>query len=43
MLRRIFSPRREEVREGWKANNVERHNLYFSLNIIKMVTSRRMS
>jgi hypothetical protein len=37
-LRRIFEPQREEVTAGWeKLHNEELHNLYSSLNIIRMI------
>jgi hypothetical protein len=41
--RRIFGPRRDEVTGGWrKLHNKELHNLYFLLNIIRMVKLRRL-
>jgi hypothetical protein len=43
VLRRIFGPRREEVKGDWrKLHNEELHNLYTSPNIIRMIKSRRM-
>jgi len=43
MLRRIFGPKREEVAEGWRRkHNEELHNLFTSLNIIRVIKSRRM-
>jgi hypothetical protein len=43
MLRRIFGPKREEVAGGWgRLHNEELHNLYASLNIIRVIKSRRM-
>jgi hypothetical protein len=43
VLRRIFGPEREEVAGGWRSvHNGELHNLYCSLNIIRVVKSRRM-
>jgi hypothetical protein len=43
VLRRIFVPKRDEVTGGWrKLHNEELHNLYSSLNIIRMIKSRRM-
>jgi hypothetical protein len=43
VLRRIFCPKREEVTEEWKKlRNEEFHNFYSSLNIIRMIKSRRM-
>jgi hypothetical protein len=41
VLRRIFGPKREEERGGWrKLHNEEIHNLYSSPNIIR-IKSRR--
>jgi hypothetical protein len=43
VLRRIFGPKRDEVTGGWrKLHNEELRNLYSSLNIIRMIKSRRM-
>ena len=43
MLRRIFGPKRDEVRGEWrKPNNEERNDLYSSPNIVHVITSRRM-
>jgi hypothetical protein len=43
VLRRIFGPKRDEVTGDWrKLHNEELHNLYSSLNIIRMIKSRRM-
>jgi hypothetical protein len=43
MLRRIFGPKRDEVRGGWrKLHNEGLHNLYSSPSIIRMIKSRRM-
>jgi hypothetical protein len=43
LLRRIFRSKTDET-IGWrKLYNEELHNLYSSLNIITMITSRRMS
>jgi hypothetical protein len=40
-LRRIFGPKRDEVRGGWrKLHNEELHNLYSSPSIIRMMKSR---
>jgi hypothetical protein len=42
-LRRIFGPKRDEVtEERGKLYNEERHELYFSPNIIWVIKSRRM-
>jgi hypothetical protein len=43
VLGRIFGPKGDERMEGWrKLHNEELHNLYSSLSIIRMMTSRRM-
>jgi hypothetical protein len=43
VLRRIFRSKRDEVTGDWrKLHNEELHNLYSSLNIIRMIKSRRM-
>jgi hypothetical protein len=43
VLRRIFGPKRDEVTGDWrKLHNEELHNLYSSINIIRMFKSRRM-
>jgi hypothetical protein len=43
VLRRIFGPKRDEVRGGWrKLRNEDLHNLYSSPSIIRMIKSRRM-
>jgi hypothetical protein len=43
VLGRIFGPKRDEVTGGWrKLHNQERHNLYSSPSIIRMIKSRRM-
>jgi hypothetical protein len=42
-LRRIFGPKRDKVRGGWrKLHNEELHNLYSSPSIIKIIKSRRI-
>jgi len=42
-VRRIFGPKRDEVTEQWgKLHNEELNDLYFSLNIIRVINSRRM-
>jgi hypothetical protein len=44
VLRRIFGPKRDEVREELrKLHNGELHNLYSSPDIIRQIKSRRMS
>jgi hypothetical protein len=43
VLRRIFGPKTDELKQGWrKLHNEELHNLYFSPSIIRMVKSRRL-
>jgi len=43
VLRRIFGPRRDEVTGEWRRlHNEELNNLYSSLNIVRVVKSRRM-
>jgi hypothetical protein len=43
VLRRIFGPKRDEVKGDWrKLHNEELHNLYSSPNIIRMIKSRGM-
>jgi hypothetical protein len=43
VIRRIFGPKRDEVRGGWrKLPNEELRNLYSSPDIIGMIKSRRM-
>jgi hypothetical protein len=43
VLRRIFGPKGDEATEGWrKLHNEELHNLYASLNIIRMNISTKM-
>jgi hypothetical protein len=38
VLRRIFGPKREEVAGGWRRlHNEELHNLYASLNIVRVI------
>jgi hypothetical protein len=37
-LRRIFGPKRDEITVGWrKLHNMELHNLYSSLNVIRFM------
>jgi hypothetical protein len=40
VLRRIFGPERDEVTGGWRKLHEERHNLYSSPSIIRMIKSR---
>jgi hypothetical protein len=43
VLRRIFGPKGDEVKRGWrKLHNEDLHNLYPSPSIIRMIKSRRM-
>jgi hypothetical protein len=42
MLRKIFGPKREEDRSWIKLHNDELHSLYSSLNIVRVIKSRRM-
>jgi hypothetical protein len=42
VLRRIFGPKREEDRSWRKLHNDELHSLYSSLNIVRVIKSRRM-
>jgi hypothetical protein len=43
VLRRIFGPKRNEVTGEWrKLHNEELNGLYSSLNIIRLIKSRRM-
>jgi hypothetical protein len=42
VLRRIFGPKREEDGSSRKLHNDELHSLYSSLNIVRVIKSRRM-
>ena len=43
VLRKVFGPKRDEVIEKWRTlHNEELNDLYCSLNIIRMIKSRRM-
>jgi hypothetical protein len=42
VLRRIFGPKREEDGSWRKLHNDELHSLYSSLNIVRMIKSRRI-
>ena len=43
VLRRVFGPKRDEVRGEWrKLHNVELSDLYSLPNIVRVVKSRRM-
>jgi hypothetical protein len=42
MLRKIFGPKREEDGSWRKLHNDELHDMYSSLNIVRVIKSRRM-
>jgi hypothetical protein len=43
VLRRIFGPKGDEEKGGWRElHNKELHNLYSSPNIFRMIKSRSM-
>jgi hypothetical protein len=42
ILRKIFRPKREEEGSWRKLHNDERHSLYSSPNIVRVIKSRRM-
>jgi hypothetical protein len=43
MLYTLFSPEGEETLEKWrKLNNIEFHNSYCSMDVIMLITSRRI-
>jgi len=43
VLRRIFGPKRDEVRGKWrKLHSDELNDLYFSPNIVRMIKSRKI-
>ena len=43
VLRRIFGPRRDEVRGEWRRfHNEKLNDLYSSPNIVRVIKSRRM-
>jgi hypothetical protein len=43
VLRRIFGPKRDEVREDWrKLHNLELHDLYCSSSVVVVIKSRIM-
>jgi hypothetical protein len=42
-LRRLFSPKKDDVTRGWRKLHYEKlHNLYFSPNVIRIIKSWRM-
>ena len=43
VLRRIFGPKRDEITREWrKLHNEKLNDLYTSLNIVRVIKSRRM-
>ena len=42
ILRRIFGPKRDENGEWRKLHNEELHSLYRSLNIVRVIKSRKL-
>ena len=42
ILRRIFGPKRNENGEWRRLHNEEHHGLYFSLNVVRVIKSRRL-
>jgi hypothetical protein len=43
MLNKIFGPKRDKMTERWrKLLNQELHDMYSSLNVIRIIKSRRM-
>ena len=42
ILRRIFGPKRDENREWRRLHNEELHSLYRSVNVVRMIKSRRL-
>jgi hypothetical protein len=43
VLRRIFGPKRDKVTGGWrKLHNEERHDLYSSISMIRIIKKRGM-
>jgi hypothetical protein len=41
-MRRIFGPRKDNMREGWKKlHNEKLNNFYSLLNIVRIIESRR--
>jgi hypothetical protein len=43
VMRRIFGPKWEKAAGGWRRlHNEELHNSYTSLNVIRVIKSRRM-
>jgi hypothetical protein len=42
VLIRIFGPKRDKIKGGWKTANKELYNLYTSPDITRTIESRRM-
>ena len=42
VLRKTFGPKTYEVTDEWRKPHQELNDLYFSPNIFRMITSRRM-
>jgi len=43
VLRRIFGPRRDEIKGEWrKLHSEELNDMYFSTKIVRVIKSRRM-
>ena len=42
ILRRIFGPKKNENRQWRRLHNEELHSLFRSLNIVRMIKSRRL-
>ena len=42
LLRRIFAPKRDKVRREWRKICNELHDLYSTLNILRVIKLRRM-
>jgi hypothetical protein len=42
VLRRIFGPKRDEVTGEWRKLHKELHDLHSSLNIFRVIKSRRI-
>ena len=42
ILRRIFGPKKDAIREWRRLNNEELHSLYRSRNMVRVIKSRRL-